>query len=79
MSGSVEVAWWVSIVLLSIASSLIIYATLRDLGIFRLPPKTPEWPRRVYQSLDSNEGDPEPETDLVRVIEHPTAPDEEDV
>lgn len=69
MTGSVEVAWWVSIVLLSIASSLIIYATLRDLGIFRLPPKTPEWPKRVYDSLDAEPS--ELDTGNVRVIEHP--------
>lgn len=69
MSGTVEVAWWTAVLLLSIASSLIIYATLRDLGIFRLPPKTPEWPRRVYDSLeDSSE---ELDTGNVRIIHHP--------
>ena len=74
MSGSVEVAWWVSIALLSIASSLIIYATLRDLGIFRLPTKTPEWPKRVYDSLESDvEID---DTGNVRVIEHFAIPPE---
>ena len=80
MSGSVEVAWWasvtlwVAVALLIVASSLIIYATLRDLGIFRLPPKTPEWPKRVYDSLeDSSE---ELDTGNVRVIEHFAIPPE---
>ena len=74
MTGISEVTWWVAVSLLIIASSLIIYATLRDLGIFRLPPKTPEWPKRVYDSLDA-----EPtELDIgnVRIIEHFAIPPE---